>query len=158
MNRGHPGNESPWIVLVTVALLGMLAGCATSTDTSPAAEKQRIEAALQGTPAVTKLRGDNSLGVDIPLRSSFERGGASIKPPLATVLDRLAASQRNESTHLLVRAPTDPGAKALALGMQRAVTTREYLIERGLDASRFSVSAVAREPTVRIIITASAAP
>lgn len=55
-------------------------------------------------------------------------------------------------------APTDPGDKALALAMRRAVTARDYLIERGLDASRFSVSAVARDPTVKIVITASASP
>jgi hypothetical protein len=39
--------------------------------------------------------------------------------------------------------------------MQRAVTARDYLIERGLDASRFSVSAVARDSMVRIVISAS---
>ena len=153
--QGAPAAASRWIVFFTIPLLGILAGCAMSTKASLVAEKQRVETVLQGTPAVLALRADNSLGVEIALRSCFERGRASIKPPLASVLDRMAASQRNETTHLLVMAPADPGAKALALAMQRAVTTRDYLIERGLDASRFSVSAVARDPMVRIVISAS---
>jgi outer membrane protein OmpA-like peptidoglycan-associated protein len=147
-----------WIVFFTIPLLGMLAGCGTPTKAALVIEKQRLETVLQGTPAVLALQADNSLRVDMPLRSCFDHGRATVKPPLAKVLDRMAASQRNETTRLLVTAPTDPGAKALALAMQRAVTARDYLIERGLDASRFSVSAVARDPTVKIVITASASP
>ena len=153
---GHaaPGTR---IVFFAVALLGMLAGCGTN-KASLVAEKQRLETVLQGTPAVLALQADNSLDVEIPLRSCFDRGRAVVKPPLAKVLDRMASNQRNETTRLLVTAPTDPGDKALALAMRRAVTARDYLIERGLDASRFSVSAVPRNPTVKIVITASASP
>ena len=153
--QGAPAAPGRWIVFFTIPLLGIFAGCTTSTKASLAAEKQRIETVLQGTPAVLAVRADNSLGIEMPLRSCFERGRATIKPPLASVLDRMAASQRNETTHLLVMAPADPGAKALALAMQRAVTTRDYLIERGLDASRFTVSAVTRDPMVRIVISTS---
>ena len=166
----------------TIALLGVLAGCGTpptpaqrepavvspvsqvapvtttTTKASLVAEKRRLTIALQGTPAVLAVQPDNSLRVDMPLRSCFDHGRATVKPPLAMVLDRMAASQRNETTRLLVTAPPDPGANALALAMQRAVTARDYLVERGLDASRFSVSAVASNPTVKIVITASASP
>jgi outer membrane protein OmpA-like peptidoglycan-associated protein len=145
-------------VLFAIPLLGMLAGCGTPPGASPVADKQELETALQGTPAALTIQADNSLGVHIPLRSCFDRGRATVKPPLAKVLDRMAARQRHETTHLLVTAPADPGGKALALAMQRAVTTRDYLIERGLDASRFSVSAVPRDPMVKIVIMASASP
>ena len=147
-----------WIVFCTIPLIAMLAGCGTPTKASLVAEKQRLETVLQGTPAVLAFQADDSLGVGIPLRSCFDRGRAAVKPPLAKVLDRMAASQRNETTRLLVSAPTDPGDKALALAMQRAVTARDYLVERGLDPSRLSVSAVARKPMVKIVITASASP
>ena len=167
----HPAAAGARIGLFTIALLGLLTGCGTpapavqrepavvvpaTTKASLVAEKQRLETLLQGTPAVLALQADNSLRVDMPLRSCFDRGRATIKPPLAKVLDRIAASQHNKSTRWLVTAPTDPGADALALAMQRAVSARDYLVERGLDASRFSVSAVARNPTVKIVITASA--
>lgn len=145
-----------WIVFFTIPLLGMLAGCGTPSKASLVEEKRQLETVLHGTPAVLALQADNSLGVDIPLRSSFDRGRAAVKPPLAKVLDRMAASQRSETTRLLVTAPADPGGKALALAMQRAVSARDYLVERGVDASRLSVSAAARNPTVRIVITASA--
>jgi len=146
------------MALFVVPLLGMLAACGTPGRASLAAEQQRLETALEGTPGVLSREADNSLGVDVPLRSSFDRGRATVKPALAKVLDRMAASQRYESTHLLVKAPTDPGHKELALGMRRAVTARDYLIERGLDPSRFSVSAMGRNPTVKIVITASTSP
>lgn len=148
--------RAAWIVFFAIALLGVLAGCGTPSKASLVEEKRRLETVLHGTPAVLSLRPDNSLDVDVPLRLSFDRGRAAVKPPLAKVLDRMAASQRNEPTRLLLTAPADPGGTALALAMQRAVSARDYLVERGVDASRLSVSAVARNPTVKIVITASA--
>ena len=152
--------DRAWSAIITLPLLGMLGmltGCAAPAKFSQV-EKQRLETTLQGTPAVVALQADNSLGVDLPLRSCFDRGHATVKPTFAKVLDRMAASQRHETTRLLVRVPADPGTRALSLAMQRAVTARDYLIERGLDASRFSVSAVTRDPMVRVVITAAAAP
>ena len=107
--QGAPAGASRWVVFFTIPLLGILAGCATSTKASLVAEKQRIETVLQGTPALLALRADNSLAIEIRLRSCFERGRASIKPPLASVMDRMAASQRNETTHLMVMAPATSG-------------------------------------------------
>ena len=154
--QAAPAVPAAWIVPLTIALLGMLGGCgSTPTQASRAAEKQRLETELHGTPAVLALQADNSLGVDIPLRSCFDRGRATVKPSLAKVLDRMAASQRNETSRILVSAPTDRGDKALALAMQRAVAARDYLVERGLDASRFSVSAVAGKPVVKIVVAGS---
>ena len=153
--RGRAAPDARIGSCLMIALLGLLAGCSapptaverkpaevvpaatTTTKTSPLAEKQRLATALQGTPAVLALQADNSLRIDLPLRSCFDRGRAIVKPALAQVLDRMAASQRNETTRLLVAAPTDPGDNTLALAMQRAVTARDYLVERGLDASRF---------------------
>src|SRR6185295_18713229 len=86
------------------------------------------------------------------------RGGDAQRRPRPRSLDRVAASQRNETRRLQVTAPTDPGDKALALAMRRGVTARDDLIERGLDASRFSDSAVPRNTTVKIVIVASASP
>lgn len=169
----HKHQAAPVARLFTIALLGLLTGCGTpppaiqreaavaapvTTKASLVAEKQRLETLLRGTQAVLALQADNSLRVDMPLRSCFDRGRATVKPPLAKVLDQMATSQRNKTTRWLVTAPADPGANALALAMQRAVSARDYLVERGVDASRFSVSAVARNPTVKIVITASAPP
>jgi len=152
-----PAAPAVWITSFAITL-GMLAGCSTSTNASLADDKQRLENALKGTPAVLTLQADDSLDVGMPLRSCFDRGRTTVKPSLAKVLDRMAANQRNGTTRILVSAPADPGDKKLALAMQRAVTARDYLIERGLDASRLSISAVTGKPQVKIVIASSASP
>ena len=156
--QADPAAPAAWIACFAIVLLHVLAGCGTSTHASRAAEKQRLEATLKGTPAVLALKADDSLDVGMPLPSCFDRGRATVKPPLAKVLDRMAASQRNGRTRILVSAPADPGDKKLALAMQRAVTARDYLIDRGMDASRFSISAVTGKPQVKIVIASSASP
>lgn len=154
---------------IAVLLIGALAGCGTSTPapsgpraapgatapttrTSLAAEHRRLADLFRGTPVVFALQSDGSLQVEVPLRFSFDRGRAAVKPPLAAVLDRVARGQRNESTRLVVTAPSDPGSKGLLLGTSRAINMRAYLVERGVAAPRFSIAAVARGGVVKIVV------
>lgn len=160
-------------LFIATLLLGLFAGCATNppaaarpgsaaspatTKASLLAEQRRLAALFRGTGVAVVAQPDGSLRVDVPLRLCFDSGRAEVKPTLASVLDRLASSQRNEATRLLVTAPTDPAAKALLLATERAVAARDYLVERGLDATRFSISAVARGSVVKIIVATAASP
>jgi outer membrane protein OmpA-like peptidoglycan-associated protein len=160
-------------LFIAPLLLGLFAGCATdapsgtraapaasaaTTKASLLAEQRRVEALFRGTAAAVVAQADGSLRVEVPLRLSFDSGSAAVKPTLATVLDRLASSQRTGATRLVVTAPTDPAAKALLLATERAVATRDYLVERGVDATRFSISAVARGSVVKIVVANPAAP
>lgn len=159
-------------LFIATLLLGLLAGCATDAPSaahapsagSPAAtkvfllaEQRRLAALFRGTAVVVVAQSDGSLRVEVPLRLCFDSGSAAVKPTLATVLDRLASSQRGEATRLVVTAPTDPAAKALLLATERAVATRDYLVDRGVDAARFSISAVARGSVVKIVVSHTAA-
>ena len=88
----------------------------------------------------------------MPLRDSFEKGRSAVRPPLAAVLDRLARSQRLEPTRFLVAAPADPQGKGLLLATERAASTRDYLVARGVEATRFTLNALGSGDAVVILI------
>jgi outer membrane protein OmpA-like peptidoglycan-associated protein len=128
---------------------------AAATKANLAIEKLRLAELFRGTPVLFALQPDGSLRADVPLQFSFDAGKAVIKPPLAAVLDRIAAGQRDESTHVVVHAPGDAAAKALA--SERATSVREYLVARGLADARVGVAGSVGATVVRVVV-ADAAP
>lgn len=123
-----------------------------------AAEQQRLAALFDGTPVVFSMQGDGSLRVEVPLRFCFDPGSSTVKPPLAAVLDRLATSQRRGSSRLLVVAPGDKRGKGITLGNDRAGSTRDYLVGRGVAATRFTLSSVVEPDLVRVVVSESGPP
>ena len=159
-------------LFIATLLLGLLAACATAppsaarpepaaspatTKASLLAEQRRLAAFFRGTAVTVVVQPDGSLRVEVPLRLCFDSGRAAIKPTLATVLDRLASSQRSEATRLVVTAPTDPAAKALLLATERAVAARDYLVDAGLTPC-VSRSRRWRGSVVKIVIATAASP
>lgn len=142
-----------------------LAGCATGVRPPPpaavgsvhntkqlAAEQRRFAALFRGTPVVFATQPDGGLRVEVPLRYCFDGGRAVVKPPLGAVLERLARSQRHENTRLVVSAPADTGSAILTLATERAVRARDHMVERGIAATRFAISALAGGGAVKIVI------
>src|SRR6266850_1571037 len=91
-------------ILLLVLFLVLSGGCATRTPVGPA------PGAPSGGPQ-----------------------GAPSRPPappptLASVLDRIATSQRRAGSRLLVIAPGDKRGKGVTLGNDRAVSARDYLV------------------------------
>jgi len=125
---------------------------------SLAAEQSRFTDLFRDTPVVFAMQADGSLRVEVPLRYSFDPGGSAVKPPLAKVLDLLAASQRKASSRMLVIAPTDKRSKALALATDRAGSVRDYLAGRGVAPPRFAISAGSDSELVRIVVSEAGAP
>lgn len=161
------------IALFTGALLiGAVAGCATSpkpatTPSAPAtsaapgaapvrvtlaSEQLRLSALFRGTPVVFAMQSDGGLRVVVPLRHCFDPAGVAVKPPLAAVLDRVATSQRNETTLLRVSAAADPGATDAALARGRAQSTRDYLVAHGIKATRLTVTGATHTEGVQIVV------
>jgi outer membrane protein OmpA-like peptidoglycan-associated protein len=129
-----------------------------STKANLAIEKVRLSELFRGTPVVISLQPDGSLRVDVPLQFSFDPGKSTVKPPLAAVLDRIANGQVNEITHLVIAAPADPPpVKSLTLVGERATAVRDYLVGRGLAASRLAVTG-AVAGVVRVVVTDAPAP
>jgi hypothetical protein len=155
--------------LLLVALL--IAGCASSpTSVAPTVlqvrkptldqERQRLAELFRGTPVVLATERDGSLRAEVPLRFCFDARRAVVKPPLAALLDRLAASPATEGAAWKVSAPGDADVKGYTLGMERAASTRDYLVGRGAAAPRFTVSSTdsnAKDAAVRVLITPVAA-
>lgn len=131
---------------------------AASTKANLAIEKLRLSELFKGTPVVIALLPDGSLRADVPLAFSFDPGKAIVKPPLAAVLDRVANGQLNEITHLVVSAPADPPpVKNPTLVGERASAVRDYLVGRGLAASRLAVAGGAGA-IVRVVVSDAPAP
>ncbi|MEO7009121.1 MAG: OmpA family protein, partial [Caldimonas sp.] len=87
---------------------------------------------------------DNQLKVNVPSDVSFDTGSAAIKPQLRSVLDPFAASLRDDpNTRLNVIGHTDnTGSDAInnPLSLERARSVRDYLVDRGVAASRIEVA------------------
>lgn len=140
------------VVIGGSVLLGACGSSPTSTAPAKGAsapkptlpqERRRIADLFEGTPVVLVIDSDGSLRAEVPLKFSFDAGRAVVKPPLGALLDRLAGSPATHGGSWVVAAPGDPKSKGNTLALERAASTRDYLVGRGADRLRFSVSALA---------------
>ena len=128
----------------------LLAGCASTTapqsagrTTTPApaptvpqatppvlaAEKHWLEELFRDTPVTVSAAADAGVRVEVPLKYAFDSGKDTVKPPLAAVLDKVAASlHRQPRAQLRVAAPAGV----------RAENVRQQMLKRGVPASRIA--------------------
>jgi len=154
--------------IVSLGLIALLAACASPSTRSVGSvsaprptlvqERQRLADLFDGTPVVLAIDRDGSLRAEVPLRFCFEPARAVVKPPLAALLERLAASPATRGGTWLVAAPGDPASKGSTLASERAASVRDYLVGHGAQAANVAVGALASSggPTtvVRVIVTA----
>jgi outer membrane protein OmpA-like peptidoglycan-associated protein len=126
----------------TSAAIGGVLGAVAGNLWSKRMEDRRraMEQATQGTNVEVTRTADNQLKLNIPNDISFDTGSAAIKPQLRTVLDPFANSLRDDpSAHLMIVGHTDnTGSDAVnnPLSVERAHSVRDYLVTRGVAASR----------------------
>ena len=83
-----------------------------------AAEQRWLVDLFQGTPVLIAPGPLGELRVEVPLQYSFDKGRAAVKPPLAAVLDKLAASLgRLPRTLVQIAAPSAERTEALRAGL-----------------------------------------
>ena len=158
-------------VLVLVGVVGCSTpspgpgGIGTPSSGAPGAPKQtlaseqrRLAELFKGTPVVVETPREGSLRIAVPLEFAFDKGRFVVKPPLGKVLELVARSQRSEPTRFAISAPTDPHSRAQLLATERAHSTRDYLVARGIAPTRFTVTALASGDSVVIVITEPPAP
>jgi len=114
-------------------------------------QKAAMEQATQGTGVNVTQTADNQLKLEIPSDISFDSGRYDIKPNLRPILDRFATTlNQNPVTTVRIIGHTDStGSDAVnnPLSINRAAATRDYLVSRGVSASRIGIDGRgSREP------------
>lgn len=106
-------------------------------------QKAAMEQATAGTGVEVSQTADNQLKLDIPSDISFDVGRYDIKPNMRPVLDRLATTlkQHPVTTISIVGHTDSTGSDAVnnPLSVNRASATRDYLVARGVSASRIAI-------------------
>lgn len=116
-------------------------------------QKQEMEQATSGTGVQVVKTADNRLKLDIPSDISFDTGRAAITSNFKPVLDSFATSlTKNPGSLVTIIGHTDSsGSDAVnnPLSLNRAASTRDYLISRGVSSNRISIDGRgSREPVV----------
>lgn len=115
-------------------------------------EQQReMEKATQGTGVEVSRTPDNQLKLEIPSDISFDVGRADIKPRMRPVLDKFAQGLTGyQGTTVRIIGHTDStGTDAInnPLSVNRAASTRDYLVARGVGMNRIAIDGRgSREP------------
>jgi outer membrane protein OmpA-like peptidoglycan-associated protein len=114
-------------------------------------KKRAMEQATAGTGTVVTQTADNQLKLSIPNDISFDTGRADIKPNLRPILDQFAQglSQQPSMEVRIVGHTDNTGSDAInnPLSVNRAQSARDYLVARGVSASRIAIDGRgSREP------------
>ena len=114
------------------------------------AERQ-MRSAVQGSAATLRKTTDERLWLTLPGDMSFEPNRSAIKPDAARILDKLAQALRGSvGAQIRIVGHTDNRGAAAAndnLSLDRAMSTRDWLVGRGVSATRFAVAGRgSREP------------
>ena len=117
-------------------------------------QKAAMEQATQGTGVGVSQTVDNQLKLDIPSDISFDVGRYDIKSNMRPILDRLASTlNQNPVTTVTIVGHTDStGSDAVndPLSVNRAAATRDYLVARGVSATRIAIDGRgSRQPVPR---------
>ena len=129
----------------TGAAVGAALGAGGGYLWSQNMQKQRaeMEQATAGTGIGISQTTDNQLKVDIPADVSFDVGRYAIKPNMRPVLDRLASTlnQHPVTTVTIIGHTDSTGSDAVndPLSVNRAASTRDYLVQRGVSAQRIAI-------------------
>jgi outer membrane protein OmpA-like peptidoglycan-associated protein len=106
-------------------------------------QKAEMEQATQGTGVSVSQTADNQLKLDIPSDVSFDTNRYEIKSNLRPILDRFATTlNQNPVTTVTIIGHTDStGSDAInnPLSVNRAASTRDYLVARGVATNRIAI-------------------
>jgi outer membrane protein OmpA-like peptidoglycan-associated protein len=138
---GHTGRSA-----ATGAAVGAAIGAAGGYVWSKKMEDQRraMEQASQGTGVKVEQTADNRLKLDIPADASFDVGRAELKPAMRTVLNKYATTlnQHAVTTIEIIGHTDSTGSDAFndRLSLERAQSTRDYLVQHGVAPTRISIA------------------
>lgn len=106
-------------------------------------QKRQMESATSGTGVQVSQTADNRLKLNIPSDISFDTGRVDIKSAFRPILDNFATSLRNNpGTSVMIVGHTDnTGTDAInnPLSVNRAASTRDYLVSKGVPINRIQI-------------------
>lgn len=130
----------------TGAVVGGAIGAVAGNIWSKKQEERRaaMEQATKGTGVEVSRTNDNQLKLNIPNEVSFNVGSAAVRPAMRNVLDPFANSLRDDANaRISIIGHTDStGSEATnnALSVERAQSVRDYLVGRGVPATRIETA------------------
>ncbi len=137
----------------TGAVVGGALGAVGGNFWSQRMQDQRVamEKATAGTGVAVSQTADNRLKLDIPSDVSFAVGSSAIKPNFSPILAQFASTlNQNPVTTITIIGHTDStGTDAInnPLSVDRAESTRDYLVSRGVARNRIATDGRgSREP------------
>ena len=105
--------------------------------------RRALEQAVKGSGVEVSRTPDNRLKLVASNEVAFSTGSVTLKPQLRGMLDPLAASLRDDTvTRVTVIGHTDStGSEALndRLSLERAKSVRDYLVSKGVAATRVEI-------------------
>lgn len=123
------------------AVVGGIGGYAWSNHMEQ--QRMSMQRAASGTGIAVTKTDDNRLKLNIPSDISFRSGRSDISPRFAGFLDQLSTNLNSyPSTTIAIVGHTDSsGSDAinLPLSRDRAMSTRDYLVSRGVASNRFAI-------------------
>jgi outer membrane protein OmpA-like peptidoglycan-associated protein len=100
---------------------------------------QRLRGALSGVDVSQTT--DQRLWLSLPVEAVFPKGRSAVAPGGAANLDKVAQALRvNTRAQVQIVGDADPGASAPALALDRAASARDWIVGRGVPASRIVVA------------------
>ena len=125
------------------AVIGGVVGAVAGNLWSKRMEEHQkaLEQATQGTAVQVARTADNRIRVNIPSDFSFDVGRSAIKPQMRPVLDELARNTDAALRMNVIGYTDSTGSDAVnrPLSLDRAESVRDYLVGRGVTASRIVV-------------------
>ncbi|MEN9368291.1 MAG: hypothetical protein RL489_2649 [Pseudomonadota bacterium] len=125
------------------AVIGGVVGAVAGNLWSKRMEERQkaLEQATQGTAVQVARTADNRIRVNIPSDFSFDVGRSAIKPQMRPVLDELARNTDAALRMNVIGYTDSTGSDAVnrPLSLDRAESVRDYLVGRGVTASRIVV-------------------
>lgn len=108
------------------------------------AAASRLRVSLLGSGVELSRTSDQRLWLSAPVEDSFAPRRPALTPGAGSWLDRVAAALRElPRAQVQIVGRPDAGGGGAALALDRAASTRDWLVMRGVPARRFAVSAQA---------------
>jgi len=111
------------------------------------ATSQRLRGALLGSGVDVSQTTDQRLWLSLPVETAFPKGRSAVTPGAAANLDKVAQALRaNTRAQVQIVGDADPGASSAALALDRAASARDWIVGRGVPASRIVVASRSSRP------------